>query len=374
MKSVKYISALDGLRGICILPVIFKHLGFVNIHAYVGVQGFFVISGFLIFTQLLDEIEYSNLQDHKPRKTVIWQTGSINLRKFYLRRIARLLPSAALIWLLSVIFLVITRVPLETWILGLIGSFTFTTNVLISFFGYRNISSSFEYTWSLGVTEQFYLFGPLFLSFLYFRLKLSYKRILMIILCMSLAVIAVNKVMWILVADGTNFLDRLGLASPLYLFGILFGCTLALARKSYLRIIQYFTHGHKFDFMSLVAIFLIALLVVENLPWSKDMSLLVSAILFGIIILKVYVSEFSFTSKVLNFYILRTIGKISYILFLANMLFKNFVEHYTKKELLDLNSFSKLISITILMIISWFIYNYFENPLRNYLNKRFQLK
>jgi peptidoglycan/LPS O-acetylase OafA/YrhL len=126
--------------------------------------------------------------------------------------------------------------------------------------------------------------------------------------------------------------------------------------------------------MSLVAIFLIALLVVEILPWSKDMSLLVSAILFGIIILKVYVSEFSFTSKVLNFYILRTIGKISYILFLANMLFKNFVEHYTKKELLDLNSFSKLISITILMIISWFIYNYFENPLRNYLNKRFQLK
>jgi peptidoglycan/LPS O-acetylase OafA/YrhL len=83
MKRLGYVSALDGIRGLSILLVVgFHYVDFPNGGGDTGVDLFFVLSGFLITTLLLDE--------HA-------QTGGVRLRAFYLRRARRLLPALAVL-------------------------------------------------------------------------------------------------------------------------------------------------------------------------------------------------------------------------------------------------------------------------------------
>src|SRR5262245_40165969 len=85
MQFSKRIPELDGVRGIAILMVVLFHLpGFALPQGWVGVDIFFVLSGFLITTLLLTEYE---------------ESGRINLTQFYARRALRLLPALAILML-----------------------------------------------------------------------------------------------------------------------------------------------------------------------------------------------------------------------------------------------------------------------------------
>lgn len=154
--------ALDGLRGIAVLAVMFHHLGiFVPERrpwipgGFLGVDIFFVLSGFLITAVLLRE--YSKI-------------GTISLRRFYLRRVFRLVPAY---WLfLGVLFFF-------GWLLLSAGesSVIYSDHAFLNAFAYvTNWNSAYgstagnlNHTWSLAIEEQFYLIWPLFLSFTLFR-------------------------------------------------------------------------------------------------------------------------------------------------------------------------------------------------------------
>lgn len=145
-----YYRSLDGLRGLSILMVILPHFGInrflkpyhLYIDSSIGVDLFFVLSGFLITTLLLKE---------KIKK------GSISLKHFYVRRILRIIPVAYLF--LSVLIILNFCYRLKITTIDFIASFLFFKNLPIG-------NSAFTaHFWSLAVEEQFYITFPFLLAF-----------------------------------------------------------------------------------------------------------------------------------------------------------------------------------------------------------------
>ncbi|WP_447801181.1 acyltransferase family protein [Pseudomonas kilonensis] len=156
--SSKYISGIDGLRAIAVLSVLLFHAGFTSFAGgYVGVDVFFVISGYLITNLIHSEIN---------------STGKFDFVRFYLRRVRRLFPALFVIFLFCLIggFLLFTPQHFMRSAGELIYSiFSLSNFYFWSESGYFNTSSEFKpllHTWSLSVEEQFYLIWPLSLFLL----------------------------------------------------------------------------------------------------------------------------------------------------------------------------------------------------------------
>lgn len=156
VPTIKYQPHIDGLRAVAVLLVIFHHLGdwAGTTGGYVGVDVFFVISGFLITSIVNVEIE----------------AGQYSFGGFYKRRIVRLAPAyftvllatttAALVWMLPAELLAYAR--------SVIASSVFLANFHIwkevgGYFGVNADTVPLLHLWSLAVEEQFYLFWPLVL-------------------------------------------------------------------------------------------------------------------------------------------------------------------------------------------------------------------
>jgi peptidoglycan/LPS O-acetylase OafA/YrhL len=147
-----YRPALDGLRGIAILFVLLDHGGWLSDnYGFLGVNTFFVLSGFLITALLVAEFD---------------QTGGICFRQFYLRRALRLLPALAAVLVLFVAFSFafdpFKRAVREVYE-ALAALFYFTNWSSIYHLG-RHISLA--HTWSLSLEEQFYIVWPVILLLL----------------------------------------------------------------------------------------------------------------------------------------------------------------------------------------------------------------
>lgn len=141
----RYLPQLDGVRAIAVLAVLAEHaqLSFA-VGGGVGVDLFFVLSGYLITTLLLQEFA---------------ATGTISLRSFYGRRIRRLLPALVAVAAFSFIAFSIVR-PFETnaTILGIVTSLLYIS-CWFRAFGISELGW-FGHTWSLSVEEHFYFFWP----------------------------------------------------------------------------------------------------------------------------------------------------------------------------------------------------------------------
>lgn len=146
-----YNAALDGLRAFSVVGVVLGHAQYGRIAGYHGVSVFFVISGYLITSLLMAEHDRS---------------GTIRLGHFYLRRFARLAPVMVLVTILTAIWLLLIRVPIGTWWAGVVGTLTYTMDLIQAIWGNGNVSDYFQFTWSLGIEEQFYLIWPILLLIL----------------------------------------------------------------------------------------------------------------------------------------------------------------------------------------------------------------
>lgn len=157
-RGIQYIPAIDGLRAVAVIAVMFYHLGFSWIPGgFLGVDLFFVISGYVITRLLLDSIA---------------QSGGLDLRGFYIARARRLLP--ALIFML-----VSTIIAIGIWapdtIKRLITDTPFSLSGTMNWWLVAHHQDYFEsigrppllqHTWSLAVEAQFYLAWPLILYFI----------------------------------------------------------------------------------------------------------------------------------------------------------------------------------------------------------------
>jgi peptidoglycan/LPS O-acetylase OafA/YrhL len=147
-----YRPALDGLRGVAILAVMATHAQLASGWAgEVGVDIFFVLSGFLITSLLIEEWD---------------RFGSISLRRFYARRALRLLPALMVMLAVIVIWHCLTnrQVAPRTALDGLIALF-YSSNWMFAL-GFRQPVHVFAHTWTLSIEEQFYLWWPIALILL----------------------------------------------------------------------------------------------------------------------------------------------------------------------------------------------------------------
>lgn len=157
-RGIQYIPAIDGLRALAVIAVMFYHLGFSWIPGgFLGVDLFFVISGYVITRMLLDSIA---------------QSGGLDLRGFYLARLRRLLP--ALLFMLTTTIIAVGIWAPDT-IKRLLIDTPFALTGTINWWLVANEQDYFEsigrppllqHTWSLAVEAQFYLVWPLILYFI----------------------------------------------------------------------------------------------------------------------------------------------------------------------------------------------------------------
>jgi len=163
-QKMNYRPEIDGLRAVAVLPVILFHAGFsVFSGGYVGVDVFFVISGFLITSILIAQL----------------QQGSFSIARFYERRARRILPALFVVMLACMPFAYMWMVPsqLEDFSASIVATVLSLSNFyFLSQVDYFTPDADFQpllHTWSLAIEEQYYFLFPLML--LAMR-KLNFKK------------------------------------------------------------------------------------------------------------------------------------------------------------------------------------------------------
>jgi len=140
-----YQPGLDALRALAIIPVVLFHAFIWPAGGFLGVDLFFVLSGFLITTLLVEEQR---------------RHGNIRLRLFYLRRVLRLVPALWVMIAVVVGFVAVSNGSIRHRDLaGAVEGLTYTENI----FDVGSSANYFSHLWSLGVEEQFYIVWPVLL-------------------------------------------------------------------------------------------------------------------------------------------------------------------------------------------------------------------
>lgn len=154
-RGIRYIPAIDGLRAVAVVAVMLYHLGFSWIPGgFLGVDLFFVISGYVITRLLLDSIQRS---------------GGLDLRAFYKARIRRLFPPLVFMIFVTIIYISIwapetMRRFVSDSPFALLGGMNWWLVFRhTDYFDTISRPPLLQHTWSLGVEAQFYLIWPLIL-------------------------------------------------------------------------------------------------------------------------------------------------------------------------------------------------------------------
>src|SRR5260221_4005971 len=173
---MRYRADIDGLRALAVIPVLFYHVGIPGFPGgFVGVDIFFVISGYLICGMIDEDI----------------RNGSFSLSNFYKRRILRILPALFLMFLVTSILAYAYCLPveLEDYSKSLASAVGSVSNVYFAatagYFDAPAETKPLLHTWSLGVEEQFYLITPLLMLFAYRVLQKRTKLLLAIVAALS---------------------------------------------------------------------------------------------------------------------------------------------------------------------------------------------
>lgn len=172
VTTLAYRREIDGLRAWAVLPVLFYHSGFPGLPGgFLGVDVFFVISGYLITLILMKEMA----------------AGNFTFTHFYERRARRILPLLLLIGLICLPFSWALMLPaeMEKFLHSLAAIGVFSSNILFwKESGYFDTPTELKpllHTWSLSVEEQFYLFYPLLLLACHRLFRQSSQRVLYVL-------------------------------------------------------------------------------------------------------------------------------------------------------------------------------------------------
>lgn len=296
-----YLPALDGLRGVAILAVMVFHTDSPYFPGgFVGVDIFFVLSGFLITSLLIHEYD---------------TTGGIHLGHFYLRRLLRLGP--AMVAMLLVFCLV------SLALLGHAAAQRNLIDAMIAFFYLGNWARALlihpadvlAHTWSLGIEEQFYLAWPVLL-FLLLRTGLPRRRVAAV--AFAIAVLCwVTRVCY--TQTSTPF-ERIYNGLDTHADGLMVGCTLGTVLASGMldeRARQWARRGLRFGApLMLGGLLAFAFIATWQSRWIYYWGMFAVALAAGLLILDILVDPRGRLAKQLTRRSLVWTGSISYGLYL----------------------------------------------------------
>jgi len=349
-RGLAHISELDGLRGLAILVVLAFHLGGLS-GGYLGVDLFFVLSGFLITSLLVHEKETQ---------------GSISIRRFWIRRSRRLLP--ALLFFLIV-------VGGAVLIYGETSRFLRFRNDMVSalfyFANWRFIFAEYDYwalfsspsplvhTWSLAIEEQFYLIWPIIFVWIFSFSRNSFRRLRQI--AFSAAIFSAFLFIF-MYSQNNEVIPRIYYGTDTRISAILLGATLALAPPQWMslnplleRLLPFLT------WVSVTYLIFSWFLLSGDSPFLYQGGLLLNSLSALVIISTILQRRSPIISKLLIFLPLRCVGLISYGLYLWHLpIFLLIDENYSWLEPVE--------SLTIKLVLTFSItiasYLLLESPIR----------
>jgi peptidoglycan/LPS O-acetylase OafA/YrhL len=307
-RGIQHIPAIDGLRAIAVTAVIFYHLGFQWIPGgFLGVDLFFVISGYVITRLLLDSIARS---------------GGLDLRGFYKARARRLLPP-------MVFMIVVTTFYISIWAQDSVKRFL--TDTPFSLTGAMNWWLVFkeqdyfeaigrppllQHTWSLAVETQFYLIWPVLLLII---LKRFGKKVIPVA---ALAIALISGTALFLVSlqlDASSSVSHVYFGTDTHSIGLFLGAALAVSWIPQNFKSEVSNKAQNFiDFIGvfgLVGILGSFLLIDESSPTAYKIAFPLAAI-FGAAIITSIVHPASRFAPILQNRVLLWIGERSYAIYL----------------------------------------------------------
>ena len=307
-RGIQHIPAIDGLRAVAVAAVILYHLGFTWIPGgFLGVDLFFVISGYVITRLLLDSIERS---------------GGLDLRGFYKARARRLLPP-------MIFMIVVTGFYISIWAQDSVKRFLtdvpFALSGTINWWLVANEQDYFEaigrppllqHTWSLAVESQFYLIWPVILLLVLKRFgkKVIPFAALLIALLSALLLFYVS-----LQLDASSDVSHIYFGTDTHSVGLFLGSALAVSwiPRNFKEEVS--ARAQNFiDFIGvigLVGILATFLLIDESSPTAYTIAFPLAAI-FGVAIITSIVHPASRFAPLLQNRVLLWIGERSYAIYL----------------------------------------------------------
>ncbi len=169
MKS-RYIKNFDGLRGLAVLAVLVFHGSYgYFMGGFLGVDLFFIVSGYLITSLLFEEHQ---------------STGRISFTKFYARRGLRLVPALLLGILVANILWPVTKMaPTNDQAIATLGALFYSTNFI-----FDTITGNMSHLWSLSVEEHFYFVWPFVMAYFIVGVKPSARIRFLIVLLVAVTI------------------------------------------------------------------------------------------------------------------------------------------------------------------------------------------
>lgn len=287
---MKYRAEIDGLRALAVVPVILFHAGFdLFSGGFVGVDVFFVISGYLITTILISDIE----------------KNKFSLINFYERRARRILPVLFFVMLACLPFAWFLMVPsqMEDFSQSLIAVSLFASNFLFwsesDYFAPAAEEKPLLHTWSLAVEEQYYFLFPIFLLLTW---RYGRNRVFWLIAFLSLASLALSEWSWRNSPTANFYL------APTRAWELLAGSMSAF-------IVQKvgINKNNTLSFIGLFAILLTIFFYDKNTPFP---SLYALPTVVGVVLIILFADEHTAVAKLLSTRVIVGIGLISYSAYL----------------------------------------------------------
>ena len=338
-----YRKEIDGLRALAVSSVVIYHF-FPNIlpNGYLGVDIFFIISGYLI-TQ--------NILRNKG-------TFTYTLKYFYERRFKRLFPALFVFLTLTALGLVFIFIKsdYENFITSLFAAKTFWANIYFwrdgGYFGGNDQLKPLLHTWSLSVEEQFYIFYP---SFLIFSFWVRKKIGLPIVVFVGILTI-LSFVIWI-------FLNKIGGETPA--FFLLPTRIWQFGLGSFFAILQLREYSNIFKYSQIISIISFVLILI-GLLIKFDNQTLTLIVSFGTVLFLFFtLNENNFIIFALKSYLFTSIGKISYSVYLYHWPVAVVLVYYYVSEPPLLVS---LLGIFISFFFGMLSYRFVEVPFRYQFN------
>ncbi|PIE00243.1 MAG: acyltransferase [Thiothrix nivea] len=335
---MQYRKEIDGLRALAVMPVILFHAGINGFSGgFVGVDVFFVISGYLITSIIMAELENNNF----------------TIAGFYERRARRILP--------ALFFVMLTTLPVAWWLLlphelvafgrSIIAVTIFASNILFwqesDYFATDSELIPLLHTWSLAVEEQYYVIFPLLLFVCW---KFGLRRVTAVIA--TIAVISLGLAEWGWRHDASANFYLLPSRAWELMAGA--GCALYLGHNPR-------PVGIMSQWLSLTGLGLLLLSVVwldDTIPFPGVYAILP---VLGTVLIILFAHPDNWTGKLLSIPVLVGIGLISYSAYLWHQPLFAFARLYNADEP-AITVILALIALTLLLaVISW---RFIERPFR----------
>jgi peptidoglycan/LPS O-acetylase OafA/YrhL len=333
---MKYRAEIDGLRALAVLPVILFHAGFELFSGgFVGVDVFFVISGYLITTILIEDIENKRF----------------SILNFYERRARRILPALFLVMLVFIPFAWNWMIPsqMKDFSQSLLAVSLFASNILFwresGYFDLIAEEKPLLHTWSLAVEEQYYVLFPIFLILTW---RFGKNRVFWMIVVMAAISLLLSEWGW------RNYPTANFYLAPTRAWEIFAGSIAAfIVHKQGVR-----SNG-PLSLLGLVAIVFSIFAYDENTPFPSVYALVP---VLGVVLLILYGQKKTFAANLLSTKTFVGVGLISYSAYLWHQPLFAFarIENASNPSNLLMS-----VLVVVSLALAYFSWRYVEAPFRS---------